>query len=588
MAPNDRRPAKEVRVPGPPRRRTPDRYGSLLLVLAVALLGLAGRLLWIQGIEAPAYAKKAAEQRTRDMVITPKRGVIYDRQGEPLAASFDARTVYAVPSQVKDASAVATQLAGILGGKADDYLKKLQRHSSFTYVSRKVDLERAKRLEDMHLAGIGFLEDSKRVYPCGELASQVLGFVGVDDQGLAGLEKQYDSLLAGKAGSVLAERDPYGRPILGGVTRTVDKVDGRDIILTIDKDVQYQAQLELTNTVRQFGAKDGSVVIMDPRNGDILAMASAPGFDPNDLHSADPRALNNRAIGQAYEPGSTIKPYTASAVIDKGIFTPTSRFTLPPTLRVGGRVIHEAHDRGTVDYSLTDIIANSSNVGAVKLGLALGKQGVWDYYTRFGFSQKTGVDFPGESRGILPEPKQWSSSSIGNIPFGQGMTATPLQIARALSAIADNGEIVTPHFLLSVPGEPQKVWPKKRVISAETAKQMTAVLEEVVTNGTGTAAKVDGYDVAGKTGTAQIAKGGHYASGAYFASFTGFLPASDPRVLIVVVIDEPTSSIYGGTVAAPAFSRLGRFCMDHMKIPPTVKPTATPAPAKAPAAPAHD
>jgi cell division protein FtsI (penicillin-binding protein 3) len=587
MAPRDRRRAKEVGVGGPPRRAA-DRYAFLLLGLTVALAGLAGRLLMIQGIEAPAYAKKAAEQRTRDIVVTPKRGVIYDRGAEPLAASFEARTVYAVPSAVKDASAVATRLADVLGGKAGDYLGKLERKGSFVYIARKVDLERAKRLEAMAIPGVGFLEDSKRVYPCGELASQVLGFVGVDDQGLAGIEKQYDGVLAGKPGSLLAERDPYGRPILGGVTRSVDKVDGRDIVLTIDKDIQFQAQLELNNTVKTFGAKDGSVVIMDPRNGEILAMASWPGFDPNDLNSADPRALNNRPTGQAYEPGSTIKPFTAAAVLDKRIFTPESRFHLPPTIKVGGRVIHEAHDRGTVDYSLTDIIANSSNVGAVRLGLALGKQGVWDYYTRFGFGTRTGVDFPGEAKGVLPAPEKWSASSIGNIPFGQGMTATPLQIARALSAIADGGEIVTPHFLLAVPGEPQKVWQKTRIMSAETAKQMTGVLQRVVTNGTGTSARVDGYEVAGKTGTAQIAKGGHYASGAYFASFAGFLPANDPKVLIVVVIDEPTQSIYGGTVAAPAFSRLARFSMDHLKIPPSVTASAPAVPANPSSAPAHD
>ncbi len=573
-------------MPGSSRRTAPDRYWLLLVCLALSLTGLGLRVFWIQVVEAPAYAKKAADQRRRDMVITPKRGVIYDREGQPLAISTEARTIYAVPSAVRDPAAVAVRLAEVLGGKPADYEKRLRRRSSFVYIARKVELERAKRIEAMGIKGIAFLEDSERTYPSGELACQVLGFVGVDDKGLAGIEKQYDAVLAGKPGSVLAECDRFGRPILGGVMRTVDKVDGHDIVLTIDKDIQYQAQVELAATVQQFGARAGSVLVMDPRDGGILAMASTPTFDPNDLKHADPKAFGNRPICQAYEPGSTIKPFIAAAALDKGVFKPDSKFDLPSTLTVGGRVIHEAHDRPNVEYTLTEIIANSSNIGAVKIGLALGKQSIYDYYTRFGMDAKTGVDFPGEARGDIPAPARWSASSIGNIPFGQGMTATPLQIARALSAIAEGGESVTPHFLLSVPGQETAAWPKTRVISAEAARQMTAVLEQVVTNGTGTSARVAGYDVAGKTGTAQVAKHGNYADGAYVASFVGFLPAADPRALIVVVIDEPTKGEYGGAVAAPMFSRLAQFTVDHLKIPPTV--TATKRPRAAAEATAHD
>jgi cell division protein FtsI/penicillin-binding protein 2 len=591
MGSRPRNAARGVRASGPaPRRTRTDRYGLLLVALVALLVGVVGRLVWVQGVEASALGKQAAEQRLRDLVITPKRGVIYDREGEPLAISVEAKTVYAVPSAVKDASAAATEIAGVLGGSAPDYERRLERKSSFSYVARKVDLEKAKRLEDLKIPGIGFLEDSKRTYPCGALAAQVLGFVGTDDTGLAGLEKQYDAVLGGKPGRVLAERDPYGRPIPGGVMKSVDAVDGRDIVLTIDKDVQYQAQLELNGAVSSFGAKSGSVVVLDPRDGSVLAMASVPTFDPNDFQSAVAAAISNRPVTQPYEPGSTIKPFIASAVIDRKLFTPTSMFHLPPTIDVGGRVIHEAHDRGSVDYSLTDIIAESSNVGAVKLGLALGKQGIFDYYTGFGFGTKTGVDFPGEARGTMPAPETWSRSSIGNIPFGQGMTATPLQLATGLSAIANGGEVVTPHLVASVPGETSAtIWPKRRVISAATAKQMVGILERVVTNGTGTAARVPGFDVAGKTGTAQVAKNGSYKNGGYEATFAGFLPAGDPRVLIVVVVDEPTKTIYGGSVAAPAFSRLAQFTVDHLKIPPT-NVTASPA-SKAPTTPvagAHD
>jgi cell division protein FtsI (penicillin-binding protein 3) len=568
------------------RRSSRDRFVVVLMALLLCLGGLAGRLAWIQVVEAPAYAKRATDQRLRDMTITPKRGAIYDRNGEPLAISVDAKTIYAVPHTVTEATATAGRLAAVLGGQRAFYLARLHRDASFVYIARKVDTDRAKKLEDLKIPGIGFLDDSKRAYPCGDLACQVLGFVGVDDKGLAGIESQYDTLLGGKAGSVLAERDPYGRPIPGGVMRTTDAVNGKDVVLTIDKDIQYEAQHDLASTVASFGASYGSVLVMDPRNGEILAMASTPSYDPNDRSKADPRAYANRSVSEPYEPGSAMKPFTAGAVIDRGLFTTNSKFVLPPTLTVGGRVIHEAHSRGTVTYSLAQIIAESSNVGAVKLGQALGKASIFKYLTRFGFDTKTGVDLPGESRGNVPDPSVWSASSIGNIPFGQGMSATPLQIARGLSAFADAGRIVTPHLLLSVPGEgAPRQWPKSKAISAKAAALMTTVLRGVVTSGTGTLAAVPGYEVAGKTGTAQIAKHGIYAAGAYTASFVGFLPANDPQLLIVVSIDEPTASIYGGTVAAPMFRRVAQFSVDHLKIPPSASAQGSKA---APATGAHD
>ncbi len=565
-------------MPGNSARRAPtDRFSALFFLLAALLIVVSGRLLWLQGITAPAYAKMAAAQRLRDIRIAPKRGVIYDREGEPLAISVDAKTVYAVPGAVKDATATATAVAGVLGGAPADYVKALTRKSSFAYVARKVDLERAKRLEDQRLAGIGFLDDSRRMYPGGDLACQVLGFVGVDDRGLAGLETYYDRILGGTPGRVLAERDPYGRIIPGGVMSTVDAVEGSDIILTIDKDIQYQAQLELASTVATSGAKGGSIVILDPRNGEIYAMASWPSFNPNYFRAAkDPQTFLNKAVTQPYEPGSTIKPFTAAGVLDRHLLTPDSRFDLPSKIRVGDRVIGEAHDRPSVNYSLTEIIANSSNVGAIKLGQRLGKRGIFDYFTRFGFLGKTGVDYPGETRGYTPKPESWSASSIGNIPFGQGMTATPLQLARAYAAFADGGDLVTPHFLLQVPGETRgSVWPKRRAVTPLTAKLMAGILTQVVTSGTGRAAAVQGYAVAGKTGTAQKAKNGTYKDGGFVASFAGFLPVGDPRVLILVVIDEPANGHYGGSIAAPVVSRLGQFCVTHLRIPPAAPATGT-------------
>jgi cell division protein FtsI (penicillin-binding protein 3) len=549
------------------------RFAFLLGQLSLLLLVIVGRLVYVQVVAAPEFAQAATSQRTRDIEIPPLRGTIYDREGEPLAESVAARTVYAAPKTIKDKAGTAQQLAAVLGGRPRDYEAKLAKNNGFVYIARKVDMNRAKRLEALKLEGIGLLEDSLRVYPSGPLGCQILGFVGVDGKGLAGIEKRYDTILGGKPGVLLDQRDPYGRPIPGGVQKDIRPVDGHDVVLSIDKDIQYHAQVELDAAVKKWGAKGGSVTVLNPRNGEIYAMASTPGFDPNNYRNADPQGFRNRPISDAYEPGSTIKSITAASVIDKRLFTPDSVLHLPPTLRVANRTIHDAEDRGTVDWSLTQIVTNSSNVGAVKLGMKLGKQGLYDAFQRFGLTEATGVDYPGEARGWLPPTKLWSASSIANIPFGQGLSATPLQLARAVSAIANRGVLTTPHFLLNVPADRSKngQWPSRQACTAATAITTTNVLKHVVTEGTGQSAAVPGYVVAGKTGTAQVAlpNGLGYAKGKYISSFIGYLPADDAQLLIEVKIDEPSGVIFGGTVAAPTFSVLAAFCCDHLKIAPT-------------------
>ena len=563
------------------------RFALLLILLSLLLFVIAGRLVYVQVIEAPVYAAKATAQRQRDIQIPPLRGTIYDREGEPLAESVAAKTVYADPKLIKDKLGTAQALAAVLGGSPKDFRSKIDTDTGFAYLARKIDLSKAKRLDALKLVGIGLLDDSKRVYPSGSLGAQILGFVDVDGKGIAGIENRYDSVLGGKPGVLLDERDPYGRPIPGGVTKDVRPIDGQDIVLTVDKDVQFHAQSELDAAVKKWGAAGGSVVVMNPKNGELYAMASTPGFDPNDYRHADPKGFRNRPISDAYEPGSTIKSVTAAAVIDKGLFTPRSVFHLPSTLTVAGRTIHDAEDRGTVDWSLTQIVTNSSNVGAVKMGMKLGKVGLYDAFQRFGLTETTGVDYPGEARGWLPPTKLWSRSSIANMPFGQGLSATPLQLARAISAIANGGELITPHFLLNVPGEPAEkpALITRRACTQATAKTTTNILKHVVTEGTGKAAAVPGYTVAGKTGTAQVAlpNGQGYAKGVYISSFIGYLPAEDPQLLIEVKLDEPSNAIFGGVVAAPAFSALAQFCCDHLKISPTdpqsVVVSTTPLPA---------
>ena len=550
-----------------------SRHAILLTLFLAAFALITARLVWVQVVEAPALTRKATAQRLRDIELPPRRGTIYDREGEPLAVSTAARTVFASPNLIKDKPGTARALAESLGGEEKEYLAKLQKDSGFVYIDRKVDLARADGLEKLELEGVGFTDDFRRVYPSGELACQTLGFVGVDDGGLSGLESQYDEILAGRPGVVLGERDPQGRPIPGGIQKAFDPVHGHDIVLTIDKDIQYQAQIEIVEAVHKWGARSGSVVIMNPKNGEIYAMASAPGFDPNEYGKAKPQAIRNRPITDAYEPGSTMKCLTASAVVERGLCTPKTKFSLPSTIRVGGRTIHESHGRGAVRWSLTQIVTNSSNIGTVKLGLKLGKQGLYDSFSAFGLTEKTGVDYPGEATGWLPAPAQWSPSSIGNIPFGQGVSVTPLQLVRAIGAIANDGQLTTPHFLLDVPGSSESlpVWPSRRAISVKTADSVTKMLRAVVTKGTGKEAKVRGYTVAGKTGTAQKAKtgGGGYSGGKYVGSFIGYLPAEDPQVLVCVILDEPTRGIYGGAIAAPTFSTLSRFTVSHLKIPPS-------------------
>ncbi len=551
------------------------RHIGLFILFVLGFSAVAGRLFWIQTVKASEYSERAFNQRLRDIELQPRRGTIYDREGEPLAVSIEAKTVYVAPNRIKDKEGVANALADTLGGTPEQYAEKLAKNSGFEYVARKVDIERVAALEELGLEGVGFLGDYKRVYPSSELACQVLGFVGVDDEGLAGVEQYYEEMLGGVPGVLLSERDPRGNPIPGGVQKEIAPTPGRDIVLTIDKDIQYQTQVVLAETVKKHKAKGGSIIVMNPRNGEIYAMASTPGFNPNDYSTAEADAVRNKALSDAYEPGSTLKTLTAAAVIEEGLFKPESVFHLPSTIKVGGRTIHESHGRAAVDWSLTEILTNSSNVGTVKLGLALGEQRLYEALAAFGLTEKTGVDFPGEAKGWLPTPDKWSGSSIGNIPFGQGISVTPLQLSRAVSGVANKGELPTPHFLLDVPDDPEATksgrWPLKRAVSEKTAADVNGMLTEVITEGTGSAAAVPGYVVAGKTGTAQkaLSNGRGYAAGKFVGSFIGYLPAEDPRVLVCVTIDEPKAGYYGGTVAAPAFSSLAQFSVEHLKVPPS-------------------
>ncbi len=535
-------------------------------------LGVAGRLVYMQVVKAPDWAAAATAQRTSDITVSPRRGTIYDREGEVLATSVAAKTIYADPREVKNPEKTAEQLAAVLGGDYETYLARLKRDSSFSYIERKVDTELAARVADLGLKGIGMLDDSKRVYPNGDLAGQVLGFVDVEDVGRAGLELQYEDMLTGEPGELLVEMGEDGTPIPGGVTKEVPAVDGEDIILSIDKDIQAFAQSRLATAVAEWNATSGTIVVMNPKDGEIYAMASTNYYDPNQYRTADPDSMRNRALTDAYEPGSTFKTITAAAVLDRGVFDVGSTFTLPYSIQVFDQKISDSSPRPTVTYTLDDIITHSSNVGTVKLVEGLGARTFYDYIVAFGLTQKPGVDFPGASKGLLASYDDWYRTTYANVAFGQGVSVSSLQLARAVSGIANEGLLPTPHFLVDIPGrEYSKTWPTRRAIGVTSAKQTTGVLVHAAGEGTRNQANVPGYTVAGKTGTAQKAgkPGEGYIAGAYVSSFIGYLPAEDPQLLVYVILDEPKNAYYGVTVATPTFNDVATFAAEHLRIAPS-------------------
>ncbi len=558
------------------RRRGDLRLLFLLLLLFLGLSFIFSRLIYIQVVEASNLTRLAFKQRTRKIEIVARRGRIIDRSGEELAISLDVESVFATPYLVKDKDMVAHKISPLLGLKEEEVLKKLNRKTGFVYLKRKVDKSQTKKIKELKIEGIGFLKDSKRCYPFKNIASQLIGFVGIDNKGLSGLEFQFDSILRGKPGLMVAETDPRGRLIPGGLIEVSKERNGKSIILTIDKDIQYQCEIELRKAVKKYKAKGGIAIVINPKTGEVYAMANEPTFDLNFFPQAEANLIRNKAVTDTYEPGSTIKTFIGAAAIEEKIFNPDSIIHLPGKLKVGKEIIEEAHPRPCGDYKFTEIIAHSYNIGAVMIGLRLGENRVYNYLKSFGFGVKTDIDFPGEASGALPNPSSWSKVSIYNIPFGQGLTVTPIQMIQAVSVIANDGLMVKPYLLSKIIDEGGKVVKEhkldmgKKVISSATAQEMRYVLEEVVKSGTGKSAAILGYRVAGKTGTAQKPKenGRGYQKGKYIASFVGFVPAQDPQLAILVLIDEPKGVYYGGVVAAPVFKSVGSFALRHLKIPP--------------------
>jgi cell division protein FtsI (penicillin-binding protein 3) len=544
------------------------RIRLLLAVLTLAFGGLLLRATWLQGVRAESLARLGQTQHREAVTLPASRGTLYDRTGVELGLGEGATTVYANPKQIVNPRAAALAVERTLGLDANRIYPQLaDRTRGFVYIERQADQAQAAALQRLKLSGFGFYPDERRNYPQGSVAAQVLGYVGIDGDGLAGLELQFNRQLSGRAGQETIVKDPAGRVI--DVQQQRAERPGRDVFLTLDHSIQANAEEVLRETVHRWHAKSASAVVLDPRTGAVLAMAVQPGYNANRFPSAPSDLQRNRTVTDTYEPGSTFKLITVAGVLSERLVSPSTRFTLPYSLKVADRVIHDAEPRGTVNYSVAQILAHSSNIGAIELAEMLGRTRLSSWISRFGFGRDTGIDFPGESPGIVLPPDKWSGSTIGNVPIGQGIAVTPVQMAAAYAAIANRGIWSRPHLVDHVAGGGRPSLNRRRLVSPRIASQLMLMLKDVVAEGTGQYAAMPGYQVAGKTGTAQKPDShGGYATGRYVASFVGIVPASRPRLVILVMVDEPQGAIWGGVVAAPAFQQIARFDLQYLEVPP--------------------
>ena len=546
------------------------RIGLLFACFLGLLLLAAGRAAWLGTVKGGQLATAAASQQTATIALPARRGTIVDRRGIELAVSQPAADVSATPYLVKDAVGAAKRLAPVLRKPVDDVVKQLaRRDTGFAYLARSLPAERVEQIRRMRIAGIQITPGHRRFYPQSFLASQVLGTVGTDGRGLAGLEYAANDQLTGRAGRRQLLKDALGESIR--VRDSHPARPGSELRLTIDAAIQEKVESVLGDVGRTYRPKGATAFVTDPRSGELLALANWPRVDANKPGSAPAYATQNRAVGYTYEPGSTFKAFTVAGALEDGTVTPRTTFDLPPQIQVADRVIGESHPRGPVTLDTGEVLAQSSNVGAVTIGLKMGKKDFDRWVRRFGFGQRTGVDLPGEERGLVLPVDKYSGSSMGNLPIGQGISVTPMQMAAAYGAIANGGMLRPPHLVGAVDGRPVAPPKGRRVISAGTSRKLREMLEGAFAPG-GTASEVSikNYVLAGKTGTASKIdpQTGEYSKSRYIASFIGFAPALKPRLLIGVVVDEPNGAIYGGQVAAPAFERIASFALPNLRIPP--------------------
>lgn len=546
------------------------RLLGLLIVLLLAFTAVAVRVTQLQGISPDRYVAVGESQRVRHVALPAERGAIFDREGRELALSVRQSTVWADPRLVTDPLRVAEALAPVLGVEPAELQARLTRDAAFVYLARKVDDETAQQVRAMKVPGISLVDEPQRFLPAGDLAASLLGKVGLDNNGLSGLELQFEDELRGTPGRVVVERDPDGREIPGGVRQFAPSVQGADLVLTIDRSVQYEAERSLSAEIVKANAKGGMAIVMETRTGEILTMVNLKRAEDGTVEPAP----NNMTLTNVYEPGSINKMITITGALEERLLRPSDRLLVPSTIRVADHTFKEHDPHPTEEWSITDIVANSSNVGSIMVGRRLGKERLDSYMRAFGFGKKTGLGFPGESAGILLDPDEYSGTSMGTMPIGQGVAVTAVQMLAAYNTVANDGVYVAPKLVkatIDSRGRHRDTGPAEqhRVISTRTARQMTAMLDEVTRVGTGKRAAIDGYTVAGKTGTArkplEHARG--YKEGAYVASFAGFVPSERPALSAIVILDEPYP-IYGGVVAAPVFAEVMRYALRQYRIPP--------------------
>jgi cell division protein FtsI/penicillin-binding protein 2 len=540
------------------------RIGLLFGVFLCLLVCAIGRATWLASVKASDLKSRALSQQVADIDVPAARGSITDRHGLDLAVSEEAVTVFANPFLIKNPAKVTAKLAPLLDEPATEVLQAISDpRKGFVYLKRKLPGRQGAKIEKLEIEGIGTMIEPKRTYPQGALASQLIGTVGTDNVGLSGVEQRLDEQLHGTDGERRIVRDALGDPV--SIVDLKRAEAGRNVKLTLDATLQERVEAVLADVGQTYRPTGATALVMDPRTGAILALANWPRVDANDIGGSPPYARQNRAVGAAYEPGSTFKAITVSGALQERTVTPETEFDIPPQIQVADRTIKDAEEHGYERLTVARILAQSSNIGAVKIGMTLGKDRFDEWVRSFGFGEPTGVDLPGESPGIVLKPSQYSGSSMGNLPIGQGIAVTPIQMAQAYSAIANDGVMRRPYV---VAGD-QK--PGKRVLSKPVAAQVAKMLEGVLAaGGTASEAAIPGYTLAGKTGTAQKADpvNGGYSKFKYVASFIGFAPARNPRLLVQVMVDEPQGAIYGGVVAAPAFQKILAFALPYLRIPP--------------------
>ncbi|MDH2428617.1 penicillin-binding protein 2 [Sphaerisporangium sp. TRM90804] len=578
-APNRPRPP---RPPAPLRLGNPSRRINIGLIgMAVVLSLFAGRLVQLQGLDSKVFEAKAASLRVREETLPARRGPITDVNGHELAVTVEAREISADPSKVPPdrRDQVATALASSLGVAKEDIAAKLaQTRSHYTLLARNVPLGTAKRVLELKLDGVAASPQYQRLYPGGTLASGLVGFVGDDGTGLTGVESTYDKPLGGKDGRQTIEIGGTGQRIPMTRSTRQEPVAGQGVRLTVDRDIQWAAQEAIARQVKTAGARSGSVIVMDVRTGQVLAMANAPEVDLNKWQSAAGE-WRNRAVSEVFEPGSTNKVITAAAALEGGVVRPETMFEVKDNYRCADRVLRDAHAHPPENLTFTGIIAESSNVGTMMVADKIGDRPLFDALKAFGFGARSGGGFYGEEAGLLPAPGTWSGSQRCTISFGQGVSVTALQMAGVYQTIANGGVRITPHLVAGTVDERRRFVPAKpakrtRVVSARTAKDVTTMLEAAVTAqvGTGSLAAIKGYRVAGKTGTAMRYDESCQGYCGYTSTFVGFTPADAPRLVVLAVVQAPENGHFGGEIAAPVFKEVMTFALKSRKIPPTGVP----------------